>query len=168
VTPASRTVAWRRLAIVVAGVVLVDQAAKAAVVRSIAPGERVETLPLLDLVHVTNEGVAFGFLGGNDRGVVLAVTIAALAFVVVWFLRNPQRPWSWLAIGLLAGGAVGNLADRLLRDGVVDFIDLPAWPSFNVADIAITIGAALLVLSAFGEGSQDDGQADEEAPADAA
>ena len=72
-------------------------------------------------------------------------------FVLVWFLRDPTRPWSWLAIGLLAGGAIGNLIDRVFRDAVVDYIDLPAWPSFNVADIAITLGAVILVLAAFAE-----------------
>jgi len=82
---------------------------------------------------------------------VFLVTGAALLFVFVWFLRDPTRPWSWLAIGLLAGGAIGNLVDRVFRDAVVDFIDFPAWPSFNVADIAITLGAAILVLAAFSE-----------------
>jgi signal peptidase II len=149
VTPASRAQGWRRLAVIVAAVLVADQVAKAFVVGSIESGERVEVLPFLDLVHVMNEGVAFGFLGEGDRAAVLAVTGAALVFVMVWFMRDPARPWSWLAIGLLAGGAIGNLADRLFRDAVVDFIDLPAWPSFNVADIAITAGAALLVLSAF-------------------
>ena len=150
-TPSSRAEGWRRLAAVVAAVLVADQATKAVVVGAIEPGERVEVLPFLDLVYVTNEGVAFGFLGDGDRGTVLLVTAAALLFVLVWFLRDPVRPWSWLAIGLLAGGAIGNLADRLFRDAVVDFIDLPAWPSFNVADIAITAGAAILVLAAFAE-----------------
>jgi signal peptidase II len=151
VTPSSRADGWRRLAAVIAGVLVADQVAKAVVVGAIEPGERVEVLPFLDLVHVMNEGVAFGFLGDGDRGTVLIVTGAALLFVFVWFLRDPMRPWSWLAIGLLAGGAIGNLADRLFRDAVVDFIDLPAWPSFNVADIAITAGAAILVVAAFAE-----------------
>ena len=150
-TPSSRAEGWRRLAAVIAAVLVADQVAKAVVVGAIEPGERVGILPFLDLVHVMNEGVAFGFLGDGDRGTVLLVTAAALLFVLVWFLRDPVRPWSWLAIGLLAGGAIGNLADRLFRDAVVDFIDLPAWPSFNVADIAITAGAAILVLAAFAE-----------------
>jgi signal peptidase II len=151
VTPASRADGWRRLALVVAVVLAADQIVKAIVVASIEPGERVEVLPFLDLVHVMNEGVAFGFLGDGSRDTVLLVTGAALLFVFVWFLRDPTRPWSWLAIGLLAGGAIGNLLDRLFRDAVVDYIDLPAWPSFNVADIAITLGAAILVLAAFAE-----------------
>ena len=117
-------------------------------VDSIEMGERNEVLPFLDLVHVENDGVAFGFLGDSSQGVVLAVTIAALALVVGWFAFNRDRPFAWLAVGLLAGGAIGNLIDRLARDGVVDFIDFPAWPSFNVADIAITLGAVTLALIA--------------------
>lgn len=148
-TPSSRADGWRRLGLVVAAVLLLDQATKGIVVGALTPGERVEVLPFLDFVYVMNEGVAFGFLGDGDRSVVLLVTAAALALVLVWFLRDPTRPWSWLAIGLLAGGAIGNLADRVFRDAVVDFIDLPAWPSFNVADIAITLGAGALVLAAF-------------------
>jgi signal peptidase II len=157
VTPSSRADGWRRLALVVVGVLILDQVTKAIVVGSIERGERVDVLAFLDLVHVLNEGVAFGFLGDGERSTVLLVTGAALVFVFVWFLRDPTRPWSWLAIGLLAGGAIGNLADRLFRDGVVDFIDVSVWPSFNVADIAITAGAAILVLAAFaGESEQEE------------
>ena len=131
-----------------AAVVGLDQLSKAIVVDSIAVGERNEVLLFLDLVHVENDGVAFGFLGDSSQGVVLAVTIAALALVVGWFAFNRDRPFAWLAVGLLAGGAIGNFIDRLARDGVVDFIDFPAWPSFNVADIAITLGAVTLALVA--------------------
>ena len=129
-------------------VVGLDQLSKALVVGSVEVGERREILPFLDLVHVENDGVAFGFLGDSSQGIVLAVTFAALTLVVGWFAFNRDRPLAWLAVGLLAGGALGNLIDRLARDGVVDFIDFPAWPSFNVADIAITLGAATLALIA--------------------
>ena len=158
-TPGSRAQGWRRLALLVAGVLTADHVAKAILVGQVEPGERVEVLPFLDLVHVMNEGVAFGFLGDGSRGVVLAFTAAALLLVTIWFARAPQRRLGWLAIGLLAGGALGNLADRLFRDAVVDFIDLPAWPSFNLADIAITAGAALLVVTALAGGGEeaDDG-----------
>jgi signal peptidase II len=134
--------------IVAALIVGFDQLTKALVIASIDPGDRREVLPFLDLVYVLNEGVAFGFLGDSSQGIVLAVTLAALALVVGWFAFNRDRPLAWLAVGLLAGGALGNLIDRLARDGVVDFIDFPAWPSFNVADIAITLGAATLALIA--------------------
>ena len=87
------------------------------------------------------------------------MTFAALALVIGWFAFNRDRPLAWLAVGLLAGGAVGNLLDRLTRDGVIDFIDFPAWPSFNFADIAITLGAATLALIALA-GPEPDRESD--------
>jgi signal peptidase II len=131
-----------------AAVVGLDQLSKALVIDSIDVGDRNYVLPFLDFVHVQNEGVAFGFLGESSQGIVLAVTLAALALVVGWFAFNRDRPLAWLAVGLLAGGAIGNLIDRFARDGVVDFIDFPSWPSFNFADIAITMGAVTLALIA--------------------
>lgn len=146
--PPSRGAGWRALAATAVTVVALDQIAKAVVRSAVEPGERVEVLPFLDLVHVLNQGVAFGFLGEESKGLVLAVTLVALAAVVGWFATEPRRPWAWLAIGMLAGGAIGNLVDRVREDAVTDFIDLPAWPSFNLADVAITLGAVLLVLAA--------------------
>lgn len=142
----ARPWAWMLLAAAV--VVGLDQLTKALVIDSIQMGERNEVLLFLDFVHVQNDGVAFGFLGDSSQGLVLAVTLAALVLVVGWFAFNRDRPFAWLAVGLLTGGAIGNLIDRLARDGVIDFIDLPAWPSFNVADIAITLGAVTLALVA--------------------
>lgn len=150
---------WAWMLLAAAAVVGLDQLTKALVVNSIAVGERNEVLPFLDLVHVQNDGVAFGFLGESSQGLVLLVTFAALGLVVGWFAFNRNRPLAWLAVGLLAGGAVGNLLDRLTREGVVDFIDFPAWPSFNVADIAITLGAATLALIALA-GPEPDREAD--------
>jgi len=68
----------------------------------------------------------------------------------LWFAVDPARPGMWLAVGLLAGGALGNLADRARADAVTDFIDPPIWPTFNLADVAITLGAIVLVLAAMG------------------
>lgn len=151
---------WGWMLLAAALVVGLDQITKALVIGAIDPGEKREVLPFLDLVHVLNDGVAFGFLGDSSQGIVLVVTLAALALVVGWFAFNRDRPLAWLAVGLLAGGALGNLIDRLTRDGVVDFIDFPAWPSFNVADIAITLGAltlALIALAGPEPGEESDG-----------
>ncbi len=74
----------------------------------------------------------------------IALTVAALALILVLFAREGSRPGMWVAIGLLTGGALGNLADRVRIDAVTDFIDLPAWPPFNLADVAITAGVATL------------------------
>jgi signal peptidase II len=140
--------AWRRALILCGAVVLVDQVSKAIVVSSISEGQS-ETLALgFRLANTPNAGLAFGL--GSGHGLVLAVTIAALALVLIWFAFDPSRPGLWLAVGLLAGGAIGNLADRVRADAVTDFIDPPLWPTFNLADVAITLGAITLVLVSLG------------------
>jgi len=74
------------------------------------------------------------------------ITMAALALVAAYFALDPSRPGLWAGIGLLSGGALGNLADRLREGSVIDFLDPPAWPAFNVADVAIVAGIATIVL----------------------
>jgi lipoprotein signal peptidase len=126
-------------------VVVVDQAAKAAVEAHLVPGQHVDVLGPLGLTLSHNRGVAFGLAGGAGTGLVL-VTVVALAFVGFLFSRDPTRPWMWVAVGLVAGGALGNLADRIRADAVTDYVDLPHWPPFNLADMAIAAGVVLLVL----------------------
>lgn len=154
-TPTSRAAGWQAVAWVAFLVVAIDQASKAIVSSAVERGERVEVLPFLDVVHVLNQGVAFGFLGDESRGLVIAITLVALVAVLAWFALDPARPLAWLAVGALVGGALGNLIDRIRADAVTDFIDLPAWPSFNFADVAITLGAALLVLAALTGGDAE-------------
>ena len=135
--------AWR-LALALCGlVVLLDQATKAIVEANLVPGEKVDVVGPLQLTDSHNTGVAFGLAGGSGAGVVV-LTLAALGLILALFARDPDRRSMWVAVGLLAGGALGNLADRARVDAVTDFIDFPAWPPFNVADIAITAGVALL------------------------
>jgi signal peptidase II len=138
-------VAWRWALAVCGAAVLVDQVTKAAVVASLDPGERASIALGFDLTNTSNKGLAFGALAEGE-GFVLAVTIAALALVVGWFALDPSRPGLWMAVGLLAGGALGNLADRVRADAVTDYLDPPFWPAFNLADVAITLGAVGLVL----------------------
>lgn len=140
--------AWRRALTVCGVVVLIDQLSKAAIVASLSVGQS-ESLALgFRLSNTPNSGLAFGI--GSGHGAVLAVTIVALALVLVWFALDPVRPGLWLAVGLLAGGALGNLIDRVRADAVTDFIDPPLWPTFNLADVAITLGAVALVLVSLG------------------
>ena len=135
---------WRRALAVCGAVVLVDQTTKAIVVSSLSPHQRESLVLGVDLTNISNQGLAFGI--GRGQGLVLGVTIAALALVIAWFASDPGRPGLWLGVGMLAGGALGNLADRLRADAVTDFIDPPLWPAFNLADVAITLGAITLVL----------------------
>lgn len=134
-------------ALVTCGVVLaVDQLSKGLVREQLARGEDVQVLPFLELTYTTNRGIAFG-LAGDVPTAAIVVAIACLAALLAFLsLRAGADPLVWLPAGLLVGGALGNLVDRVRDGAVTDFIDLPAWPTFNLADTAIVIGVALLVL----------------------
>lgn len=136
--------AWRRALALAGAVVALDQIVKQVAISELAGGERVDLVLGFDLRIVTNTGIAFGLLG-NGQAVVIAVTAAALALILAHFARGPTRPGLWLAVGLLVGGALGNLADRVRADAVTDFVDPPLWPAFNLADVAITVGIVLLI-----------------------
>jgi signal peptidase II len=134
-----------RAGLVLVAVLASDQAVKALVTSSLARGEERDLVAGIKLVNVRNTGVAFGQL--QHAGAIVAVVVAlALAALVVYFARNMSRPWIWLATGLLLGGALGNVVDRVAEGAVIDFLKLPHWPPFNVADSAITIGVVVLVL----------------------
>ncbi|HEX5928785.1 MAG TPA: signal peptidase II [Solirubrobacterales bacterium] len=137
--------AWALAGALCAVVVGADQAAKAAVEANLVVGEQVDVLGPLGLTLSHNSGVAFGLAGGTGAPLVL-LGLAALAAVGYLFSRDPARPGMWVAIGLLAGGAIGNLVDRVAADAVTDYIDVGPWPAFNIADVAITVGVALLVV----------------------
>lgn len=135
---------WLWAGLVGAVVVALDQASKAAVRKSIVPGETRSVLPGLQLVNTRNQGVAFGFLPGRHIAVTLLVG-AALLVLVVYFARHLDKPLIWLPTGLLLGGACGNILDRLRAGSVTDFVKLPlGWPPFNLADACITVGVLLL------------------------
>jgi signal peptidase II len=144
---------WRRALAVCGAVVLVDQVVKAIVVSSHSVDQHDSLLLGFSLTNTPNSGLAFGIGGGESF--VLIVTIVALALVLLWFALDPGRPGLWLAAGLLVGGALGNLADRVRTDAVIDFIDPPLWPTFNLADVAITLGAVVLVLASIGPRPED-------------
>lgn len=137
--------AWWRAGAVCLAVIVADQVSKALVEHDLVAGEKVDVLGPLKLTLAHNEGVAFGLAGGSGAPLVL-VTLLGLGVVLHLFARDPARPLMWLAAGLLAGGAFGNLADRVRRGSVTDFIDLPHWPPFNLADAAITCGVLVLAF----------------------
>ena len=149
-----RRVAFARAAIVLAIVVGLDQLTKHTIAAGIAPGETHKFLPLVDLVHVRNTGVAFGFLSGGGA-LVLVFTLIALSALIGYLARRPDRPLLWLPTGMLVGGAVGNLIDRVSSGSVIDFIKLPDWPAFNVADMSITFGVLVLLWVLEGKRAED-------------
>lgn len=138
--------AWRLAGALCGLVVALDQAVKALVEANLAPGEDVEVLGPVGLTLSHNSGIAFGLASGGGARLVL---LTALALVVVGFVfsRDPTRWGMWAGVGLLAGGALGNLADRVRVDAVTDYIEVGAWPAFNLADVAVTAGVLLLALS---------------------
>jgi signal peptidase II len=149
-TTATRAPSTRRLAMFARAlglailVVIVDRITKHLVVTGIAVGDEHKFLPAINLVHVRNSGVAFGFFSGGGA-LVLILTLVALGALLVYFFLRPERRGLWIPTGLLVGGAFGNLIDRLINGSVTDFIKFPLWPAFNVSDICITFGVLALL-----------------------
>lgn len=135
-------------------VIVVDQITKLAVDGSFEKYERLEILPFFNLTLAYNEGAAFSFLagaGGWQRWFFTAIAVVVSAMLVVWLKRLPKADWwSAVSISLILGGALGNLYDRVVYGHVIDFLDFhwqgSHFPAFNVADSAITVGAAMMIL----------------------
>ncbi|RQO36451.1 signal peptidase II [Herminiimonas sp. KBW02] len=137
---------------------IADQLTKLIIVRTYAYGEQVEVTPFFNFVHVLNPGAAFSFLANADGWQRYFFILLGLA-VSAWLMRMLKQGLPRLeALGysLILGGALGNVADRLLRGQVVDFLDFhwqnTHWPAFNFADVAIMSGAALLIISTLIQG----------------
>jgi signal peptidase II len=142
--------AWIGFALAVA---VLDQAVKALVQSHLAPGDAIPVTGFFNLVLVFNTGAAFSFLAGASgwqREFFVALTVAAAIVIVLLLRRYADERLFCLGLALILGGALGNLYDRLTLGRVVDFLDFHAagwhWPAFNVADSAITVGAALVIL----------------------
>jgi signal peptidase II len=135
----TREAAWRRAAIVAALFVALDQVTKQIAIASIRRGDSVNVFFGIDLTNTRNKGVAFGALAGRGW-VVPALTLVALTLLIGYFVLRSGTPWLWLAVGVIAGGALGNLADRARDGAVIDFIDPVLWPAFNLADTGIVLG----------------------------
>lgn len=150
----ARTARWPWIGLAIA-IVIADHLTKALVQANLAPGDAVPLLPFLSLVLAFNTGAAFSFLADADgwqRWLFTGVAIAASLFIL-WLLGRGGGRAYLTGLALILGGAIGNLVDRILLGHVVDFV-LVHWrgwtyPAFNVADSAITIGAALLIIDSF-------------------
>jgi signal peptidase II len=121
-----------------------DQLAKWTIRQTIALGDSESVVWPLKIVHVTNSGAAFGILQGAGPLLVMTSIVGMAAIVVYLFNPGFAHPIMRLGLALMLGGAVGNLIDRVKDGEVVDFIKVPHWPAFNVADSAISIGVVLL------------------------
>lgn len=137
------------LAATAALVFALDQATKAAVLMTIGPSTSQRSIKLagdwLALEYAENRGVAFGLLSDAGSWLALVAIIVLAALLAHYATTTKPEPWETVAIGAIVGGAAGNLFDRLRLGYVVDFLAVGAWPNFNVADSAITVGAILLL-----------------------
>jgi signal peptidase II len=130
---------WALALATVGVVVALDQLTKAWVRATVAPQEHINVFFGLDITRVKNTGVAFGALSGSGALVFVAVLVA-MAGLLAYFAAHITKPMLWLPVGMVFGGALGNLADRVRIDGVTDFIDPVLWPAFNFADTCIVLG----------------------------
>ena len=146
---------WQRWLWLSLAVIALDFATKQAVLASLRPGETVPILPVFTLVLAFNPGAAFSFLAGASgwQRWVFAGIAAVASVVIVWLLRRGGSRVYCAGLALILGGALGNLWDRLTIGHVVDFLLFHwrewSYPAFNVADSAITVGAALIIIDSF-------------------
>ena len=135
---------WIVLVVVASAAVVADQLTKQVVGRTLALGESVDIVGPFQIHHVQNSGIAFG-LFGSRTSIVIAVTAVAVCAMVVFFARSGRRhPVLPVALGLVLGGSIANLVDRVRLGHVTDFLDFVAWPAFNLADTFIVVGVAIL------------------------
>jgi signal peptidase II len=140
-------VQWLGLAAVAVAALVADQVTKHVVTRSLRLDEAVHVVGPLSIHHVQNSGIAFGFFG-SATSVVTIVTAAAIVWMVVFFARSGARhPVLPAALGMLVGGSLSNLVDRIRLGHVTDFIDFKYWPAFNLADSFIVVGVAILLVA---------------------
>lgn len=149
-------VKYAKFAAVVVLVVLLDQISKAMVLRMMPLFERIAVIPgFFNLTHVHNPGGAFGFLAQNGEAwrhwLFLGAAFFALGIILYFYHRTPKTlPWLAGSLAMIFGGAVGNLIDRIRFGEVVDFLDVYIasyhWPTFNVADSAVSVGIGIFIL----------------------
>jgi len=144
---AAQPVHWLSLAAVALAAVFADQLTKEVVASQLPLDHEVQVLGPFSIHHVQNSGIAFGLFASATAAVIVLTTIA-VAWMIGYFARSGARhPLLPVAVGLLIGGSVSNLADRVRLGHVTDFLDLRYWPAFNLADSFIVIGVAMLLAA---------------------
>ena len=144
---AAGRVQWVSLLAVAGAAFVADQLTKQVVSRTLAVGETADIVGPFSLHHVQNSGIAFGLFSSRTT-IVIGVTAVAVAWMVWFFARSGRRhPVLPVALGLVLGGSIANLIDRVRLGHVTDFLDLEAWPAFNLADTFIVVGVAVLFVA---------------------
>ena len=142
---AAQPVHWAGLAAVAVAAVVADQLTKHVVASEVTLDDEVRVLGPFTIHHVQNSGIAFG-LFSSATAAVIVLTLIAIGWMVAYFARSGARhPLLPVAVGLLIGGSVSNLSDRVRLGHVTDFLDFRYWPAFNLADSFIVIGVAVLL-----------------------
>lgn len=133
--------------LIVIAIVIIDQATKYLISTFMSPLDSIEIFPFLHIINIRNTGAAFGMFRDLSSSFFIIVSLVAIVFVISLIVRNV---YSLTGLSLILGGAIGNLIDRLLNGKVVDFIDFSIgsfhWPAFNVADSALTVGIAIIII----------------------
>jgi len=138
---------WLSLGAIAVAAVVADQVTKHIVVSNLTLGDQLHVVGPFSIRHVQNSGIAFGLFAHATAGVI-ALTAVAIAWMLAYFARSGARhPVLPIALGLVIGGSVSNLADRVRLGFVTDFLDFRYWPAFNLADSFIVIGVAILVAA---------------------
>lgn len=150
--------------IIAAAIVLSDQLAKLLVISNLGPTDCIHVLPgLFDFVYVKNTGAAFSILSENTVFLSLISVVFCVGVAIYWYIKKPQSRIFCASLTMLFAGALGNAIDRIFRGFVVDFISASfiTFPVFNIADIAITLGAVLLIVyMLFFEKDEKNGETD--------
>jgi signal peptidase II len=134
--------------LIVASVIILDQITKHLIAAYLSPLDSVEVFPFLHIVNVRNTGAAFGSFRNVGSSFFIVISVIAIIFVITLLAK---RTYNYVGLSLVLGGAIGNLTDRMLYGKVVDFLDFSVgsfhWPAFNVADSALTVGIAVILLT---------------------
>lgn len=138
---------WAVFVVIVVVAIAADQVTKLIARASFTPNDPFEVLPFLHFTNTWNTGIAFGQFRDNQI-IVIVLSVIAIGWMLYYFARSGGRsPLLPVALGLLTGGAASNLFDRLRQGHVTDFIEFPRFPVFNFADMAITVGVVLLLIT---------------------
>jgi signal peptidase II len=147
---------WWRFALLALAVLIADQVVKAVVRARLEPGESREVFPGFSISRVSNEGIAFGLFPGNQAAVAVLTVVALSGIAIAVAALARRHPFVAAGGGLLMGGSVSNLIDRLAHGGVTDYFDPAHWWAFNLADVAIVVGAGLIIYGLLGADAAED------------
>lgn len=142
---------WKLAGLLAAGVLVIDQLAKIVVRASLEPRDSIDLVPGLALTRVNNTGIAFGLFPGRASMISLLTLLALCAIGVALAGLVTRNPLVAAGAGMLIGGSLGNLIDRVRFGAVTDFIDPARWPAFNLADVGIVVGSCLIVVGLLNE-----------------